>query len=108
MRRVILVLALISLVILVGCAKKSVEIQKPAAENPVIAEKPISEPAVQLPSCSSVGGDVCGAGESCIGELLEASDSFSCCSQQCTAREQKSFSTFDFGQENPAVGSIGK
>ncbi|MBI4439736.1 hypothetical protein HY638_02080 [Candidatus Woesearchaeota archaeon] len=104
MKKIALIILLAALILVAGCAKKAAQ-DKSVVDSGNAPEIKQVEPGK---TCSSLGGDICSAGENCGGEFLESSDSFSCCSESCVAREQKSFSTFDFGQENQALGSVGK
>jgi hypothetical protein len=64
---------------------------------------------VSASTCTALGGDMCTAGEECRGSWLTASDSFTCCSQACSATNSSETLTIEpFGtlEENEDLGSV--
>ncbi|MFC1769037.1 hypothetical protein ACFLZX_04710 [Nanoarchaeota archaeon] len=120
MKKLILILAITVGLMLVACEKEDQE-PKPLPPPPTNGDVPPDtngdvpppppppppEPVDLDNTCASQGGDKCEAGEGCEGEIIDAVDSFSCCSKTCVTREKKSFDTIDFGDDNPAMGSVG-
>ena len=57
-----------------------------------------------LQSCEDLNGDVCEEGERCEGELLEASDTQTCCSIECVPDKPPEITEFTVTPEAPMVG----
>jgi len=59
-------------------------------------------------SCSGLGGFECDVGEECQGEWLDATDSFSCCSQACEpVADNEDILTIDPFETNPENEDLG-
>ncbi len=111
MKRGIMIGIVIVALLLVACQGKNAQQSAapvPAANTPIQQTPPPAEPINLGKTCASQGGDMCLAGEKCSDKLIEASDSFTCCTKQCVPIEQKSMSGFDFGQQNSGLGGVGK
>lgn len=59
-----------------------------------------------LETCEELGGYICEVGEECEGEWLDASDTFRCCSCNCTASEEEplTIEPFEPTPENEELG----
>ena len=60
-------------------------------------------------TCAELNGDVCDVGEDCGGQWLDATDTFSCCSQSCQSSANGSIidiDTFELAPENEDLGDI--
>jgi len=80
------------LILLSGCIQPP---EPPGPENKcgdgVCDAKETANPAIcpqdcetEEQTCSQQGGDICSSGEVCVGKLLHASDTTSCCSGTCS------------------------
>ena len=89
---------LISSLCIAGCTRDREDrstMTQNTQDSPLVTINPVStattSPApagmgggTQDKTCSQLGGDRCIAGEDCNGSWLDARDSFSCCSKNCT------------------------
>lgn len=83
-----------------GTAEQSEETTEPASE---------SEDTSVLNTCTELNGHICSVGDDCIGEWLDASDTFSCCSKTCstaTGEEILDISPFEETPENEELGDL--
>ena len=106
-----LVVLLIGIVLVIGCIGGKTppkEAPAPTPENYTTPPPESEEPIVALKTCTELNGDVCEVGEECLGEWLDASDTFSCCSTTCnsTLGEELEIETFDLTPENEDLGDL--
>jgi len=85
----LLALILVGAILACGCARErrgeTSPPAPPALRTPPRPAQPTVTPAVPgAGTCSALGGSTCSPGTDCPGTWLDASDSFSCCSQSCT------------------------
>lgn len=93
----ILAIPLASL-LLIGCVE--------GPETPPEPSPPTPEPPAEpVESCAELGGYECGLAEECSGEWLEAADSFSCCSVECTLDEY-AIDPFESTPEDEDLGDL--
>ncbi|HUK92958.1 MAG TPA: hypothetical protein VLU98_02860 [Methanomicrobiales archaeon] len=109
-----LALILIGAILTAGCARArngaGPNPASPALSTPTPPVPPANTPAAPGSStCSAEGGSVCDAGTDCPAKWVDATDTFSCCSQACTVPGGSATATIEpYGTEvtNGDLGDI--
>ena len=104
----IIILAMASILIMSGCVRDTQPMQPGGGNQPTGGNEPSG--GTGLKTCTGLGGHECTASEECDGTWLEASDSFSCCSQECTPvvddSEILDIDPFEPSEENEELGDL--
>jgi hypothetical protein len=81
----LIAILVICIVLISGCVKEKSETLTPTP-TPSVTPTPtatLTPAPASLKTCTELNGYVCEVGEECQGEWLDASDTFSCCSEKC-------------------------
>ena len=110
----LIAISVICIVLSSGCVK-----EKGATPTPTSTPAPSVTPAPtatstsasgSLKTCAELNGYECGMGEECPGEWLDASDTFSCCSEPCTSSTSDegivTIEPFELNPENEELGEL--
>ena len=99
-----------------GTAPSSTPTSTPTSTTttaPSVTSTPSTTPITEsggLKTCAELNGYECEMGEDCSGEWLDASDTFSCCSEPCTSSTGDdgivTIEPFELNPENEELGGV--
>ena len=108
----LIALSLICIALTSGCVNEKRTTPSPSS-TPALTPTPapsVTPASDGLQSCTELNGFECGMGEDCPGEWLDASDTFSCCSEPCTsstgAEGVLTIEPFEPNPENEELGEV--
>jgi hypothetical protein len=114
----LIAISVICIVLTSGCVKENGSAPSPTATptsttassvTPAPSAAPITKSS-GLKTCAELNGYECGMGEECPGEWLDASDTFSCCSEPCTSSTGDegvlTIEPFELNPENEELGEV--
>ena len=116
----LIAISVICIALTSGCVKENGSAPSPTATpTPTSTTAPSVTPAPSaasitesggLKTCAELNGYECGMGEECPGEWLDASDTFSCCSEPCTSSTGDegvlTIEPFELNPENEELGEV--
>jgi hypothetical protein len=112
----LIVISVICIVLTSGCVKEkgAAPSSTPTSTTaPPVTSTPSVTPITEsggLKTCAELNGYECGLGEDCPGEWLDASDTFSCCSEPCTSSTSDdgivTIEPFELNPENEEFGEV--
>jgi hypothetical protein len=108
----LMAILVICIVLISGCVKEKSETLTPTP-TPSVTPTPtatLTPAPASFKTCTELNGYVCEVGEECQGEWLDASDTFSCCSEKCKSsiseEELLTIDLFEVNPENEELGDV--